>query len=221
MLTLGTSPATLPYVKSASHRPRISLSCFLVYESLLCLNNGAGLPFVIYTQHLTPHLKLPPLAAHRNWLEELDLALAIKHVLGIELGDSGDGRRVGARVKVDDFLIRVLEGKDDGVGREGCKLRMELLYSRQKKDGNIGKRLDSDGNVLFDYTHIEEMQLIRVCSSNACREKQQISLHPRHLEAWELESHTRSLFAHVCTLDASPQERLQRLSKAARGQLER
>lgn len=48
-------------------------------------------------------------------------------MLGVEFGDALDGRAIRARVEVDDFLVRVLEGKDDGVGGEGGEVGVELL----------------------------------------------------------------------------------------------
>jgi hypothetical protein len=51
----------------------------------------------------------------------LDFALSIKDTLGIEFGHALNGSRIATRVEVDDFLIGVLEGEDDGIGGKGCK----------------------------------------------------------------------------------------------------
>jgi hypothetical protein len=67
----------------------------------------------------------------------LQLALAVEDMLGVELGDAFNGRAVRARVEVDNFLVGVLEGKDDGVGWEGGEIGVELLQmvSRYRKMG--------------------------------------------------------------------------------------
>ena len=119
VLTLRSPPASLPNVKPTAHFPRVYLACLRIDEHLLRLHDGPGLPLVIHAQHLTPHLELPPLARHGDGLQELQLALAIEHVLGVELGHARDGRAVRAGVEVDDFRVGVLEGEDDGVGGEG------------------------------------------------------------------------------------------------------
>jgi hypothetical protein len=57
----------------------------------------------------------------------LYLALAIEDVLGVELGNTFDGLCIATRVKVDDFLVGVLEREDDGIGWEGGEGRMQFL----------------------------------------------------------------------------------------------
>jgi len=71
---------------------------------------------------------VPTLAAHGDGLEELHFALAVEHMLGVEIGDAGDGGRVGAGVEVDDFGVGVFEGEDDGIGGEGGEGGVEFLW---------------------------------------------------------------------------------------------
>jgi hypothetical protein len=108
-LTFRSTPSSLPDIKATPNRPRIRLPTLCIHKTLLRFNNRPGLPFIVHTQYLTPDFKGPPLARHRQRLEELDFALAIQHTLGVELGHASDGRRIAARVEVYDFLICVLE----------------------------------------------------------------------------------------------------------------
>jgi hypothetical protein len=48
-------------------------------------------------------------------------------VLGVELGDAFDGLSIAPRVEIDDFLVRVLEWENDGVGWEGREGWVEFL----------------------------------------------------------------------------------------------
>jgi hypothetical protein len=48
-------------------------------------------------------------------------------MLGIEVWYTFNGCRIAARVEVDDFLVGVLEGENDGVGWECCEGGMEFL----------------------------------------------------------------------------------------------
>lgn len=48
-------------------------------------------------------------------------------MLGVEFGNTRNRLGIAARVEVDDFLVGVLEGEDDGVGGESCELGVELL----------------------------------------------------------------------------------------------
>lgn len=48
----------------------------------------------------------------------MELALAVKNALGVELRYAFNGSAVATRVEVNDLLIGVLEREDDGVGRE-------------------------------------------------------------------------------------------------------
>ena len=57
----------------------------------------------------------------------MELALTVKNMLGVELGDAFNRCAVGARIEVDDFLILMLKREDDGVGWEGGEVRMQLL----------------------------------------------------------------------------------------------
>jgi hypothetical protein len=88
---------------------------------LLRLNDRAWLALVVYTQHFAPDLELSALGAYGQGLEKLQLTLAVKNALGIELGHALDGGTVAARVEINDFLVGMLEREDDGVGREGSK----------------------------------------------------------------------------------------------------
>ena len=49
-------------------------------------------------------------------------------MLGVELRDPLDGFRVAAGVKVDYFVVGVLEREDDGVCWEGGEGGMEFLW---------------------------------------------------------------------------------------------
>jgi hypothetical protein len=59
------------------------------------------------------------MAADGQRLQKLNLALAVDDAAVVEFGDARDGLRARAAVEVDDFLVGVLEGEDDRVGREG------------------------------------------------------------------------------------------------------
>jgi hypothetical protein len=96
---------------------------------LLSLDNGAWLALVVHAQNLGSDFELAAIACYGEWLEELDLALSIKDVFGVELGHAFDGFRVAARVEVNNFLVGMLERKDDGVGWEGREGGVELLFS--------------------------------------------------------------------------------------------
>lgn len=126
-LTLRTSPSSLANVEATAYNPAVCLACLRIYKSLLCLDDCAGLSFVVDTKHLAPDLELATLAGGRDRLEELELALAIEDMLGIEFRYAIDGLGVRAGVKVDYFLVGVLERQDDGVCRERCKLRVQFL----------------------------------------------------------------------------------------------
>lgn len=52
------------------------------------------------------------------------MTLAIEDALAIELGHAGDGLGARAAVEVDDLLVGVLEGQEDGIGREGGEVRV-------------------------------------------------------------------------------------------------
>lgn len=128
-LTLRSTPPTLTNIKPAPHSPRIRLAALDIHQALLCLHNRTGLALIIHAQHLAPDLELAALGAHGQRLEKLQLALAVEDMARVELRNAIDGRRVAARVEVDDVLVGVLEGKDDGVGWEGGELGVEFLES--------------------------------------------------------------------------------------------
>jgi hypothetical protein len=102
---------------------------------LLRLDDSSWLSLVINTKHFTPHFEVFAFRGHGKWLEELQLALAVEDMLGVELGHAFNGRAVRTRVEVNDFLVGVLEGKDDGVGWESGEVGVELLQkvSRYRK----------------------------------------------------------------------------------------
>ena len=118
-LTLRSTPPSLPHVKPAPHLSRVHLARLGVNQHFLRLHDRPRFPLVVHAQDLAPHLELPPLARDGDGLEELQFALAVEDVLGVEFGDARDGRAVGAGVEVDDFRVGVFEGEDDGVGGEG------------------------------------------------------------------------------------------------------
>lgn len=127
VLTLRTSPSTLADVKATANSSAVCLASLSIYKPLLCLDDCARLSLVVHTEHLASDLELATLARCRNWLEEFELTLAIEDMLGVELGDTSDRLGVRASVEVNYFLIGVLEGQNDGVCGECCKLRMQFL----------------------------------------------------------------------------------------------
>jgi hypothetical protein len=126
-LTLRSSPTTLPNVKPTSHGPGIHLARRFIHKRLLRLDDRSRLALVIHTQHLASYFEALALGCHRERLEELELALAVKDMLGVELGDAINRRAVGARVEIDHFLVCMLKGKDDGVGWEGSEVGVKFL----------------------------------------------------------------------------------------------
>ena len=140
--TLRTTPTTLTNIEATANSSTIRLPRLRINKPVLRLDNGC-LAFIVYTQHLASDLELAAFAAHGQWLEELYLALAVEDVLGVELGDAFDGLGIAARVEVDDFLVRVLEGEDDGVGWEGCEGWVQFLRV-------VLEVLDSSGDCAWD-----------------------------------------------------------------------
>jgi hypothetical protein len=65
----------------------------------------------------------------------LELALAVKDMLGVELGDAFNRRAVGTRIEVYDFLILVLKWEDDRIGWEGGEVRVKLLQQVSRCTG--------------------------------------------------------------------------------------
>lgn len=126
-LTLRTTPSSLSHVEATADRSGICLTSLGIYQSLLRLYNSTGLALVIDTKYFAPDLELASLASYGDGLVELELALAIKDVLGVELGYALDGLRIGSGIKVNHFLIRVLEWQDNWVCRESSELGMQFL----------------------------------------------------------------------------------------------
>jgi hypothetical protein len=124
--TLRSTPTALTDVETTAYSPSIGLTALCINKTLLRLYHSS-LALVIDTKHLASDLKLASVARHREWFEDLDLALAIEDMLGVELGNTFNRLCIAARVKVNDLLIGVLEREDDRVGREGGKGGMELL----------------------------------------------------------------------------------------------
>jgi hypothetical protein len=125
--TLGTTPTSLSYVKATTDSPAVRLSALGIDEALLRFHDSAWLALVVHTQNLTSDLELATFASYRQRFEELYLALSVKDMLSVELGYAFNGRRVTARVEINDFLIRVLERKNDRVSGEGSKRRVKFL----------------------------------------------------------------------------------------------
>jgi hypothetical protein len=117
----------LANIKSTAYSPAVCLPRLCVHQPLLGLDDRTRLALVINTKDLAPDLELAAFAGDRNRLEEFKLALTIKDMLGVKLGYTIDGFGVRAGVKVDYFLVRVLEWQDDGICREGSELRVQLL----------------------------------------------------------------------------------------------
>jgi hypothetical protein len=105
----------------------ICLAVLSINQGVLRLDDGAGLALVVDAHD--PAADLEPAAGRGGGkrLEEGHLALAVDDAARVELGDAGDGLGRGAGVEVDDILVRVLEGEDDGVGGEDGEAWMELL----------------------------------------------------------------------------------------------
>ena len=126
-LTLGSSPSSLSNVEATAYSPAVGFAGLRIYKPLLCLDDCARFALVIDTEDFAPDLELATFAGDRNWLVKLKLALAIEDMLCVELGYAIDGLGVGPSVKVDYFLVCMLEGQNDGVCRKGSKLRMQFL----------------------------------------------------------------------------------------------
>lgn len=119
----------MAHVEATADRSGIRLTGRGIYQSLFRLYNSTGLALVIDTKYFAPDLELASLAGYGDGLVKLELALAIKDVLGVELGYALDGLRVGSSIKVNHLLIRVLERQDNWVCRESSELRMQFLGS--------------------------------------------------------------------------------------------
>jgi len=126
-LTLRSSPTTLPDVKPTPHGSGIHLARRFIHKRLLRLDDSSRLALIIHTQHLASYFEAHALGCHRERLEELELALAVKDMLGVELGDAVNRRAVGARVEIDHFLVCMLKRKDDRVGWEGGEVGVKFL----------------------------------------------------------------------------------------------
>lgn len=126
-LTLRTSPSSLPNIETAANSPAVGLAALCINKALFGLDDCTWLALVIHAQYLGSDLELAAVACYGERLQELNLALSIKDVLGVKLGHAFDWCRVAARVEINDFLIGMLEREDDGVGWEGREGRMELL----------------------------------------------------------------------------------------------
>lgn len=124
--TLRSTPTALANVEATAYSSGVGLSTLSINKALFRLHDGS-LALVINTEYLAPHLKLASIACYRKWFEDLDLALAIEDVLGVELGNTFNRFCIAARVKVNDLLVRVLEREDDRISRKGGKRGMELL----------------------------------------------------------------------------------------------
>ena len=129
-LTLRSSPSSLSNVEATAYGPGVGLARLCVYKPLLCLDDCARLALVVYTENLAPDLESATLAGSRNGLVELKLALAVEHMLSVELGYAIDGLSVRPSVEVNYFLVGVLEGQDDRICRECSKFRVQLLMQR-------------------------------------------------------------------------------------------
>jgi hypothetical protein len=155
-LTLRSSPASLANIKPAPDRPRVRLAALHIHEALLGLDDRSWLALIVYTQDFAPDLEFAALGAYGQGFEELELALAIEDASGVELRDTFDWLAVAPCVEVDDILVGVLEGKDDGVGREGSEGWVEFLGICQVR---FARRQKAQW---YRYTYVEEVQLIRV-----------------------------------------------------------
>jgi hypothetical protein len=99
---------------------------------LLSLDDCARLTLVVYTQNFAPDLELSAFRSYWQRLEKLQLALAVKNTLGIELWYTFDRCTVATRIEVDDILVGMLEWQDDGVSREGSERWVKFLHERQE-----------------------------------------------------------------------------------------
>ncbi len=82
-----------------------------VDELVLRLEHGARAALVVDAEDAAAHLEAPAGRGGGQRAQELDTALAVNDAAGVEPRDAGYGRaRRGARVEVDDLLVRVLEG---------------------------------------------------------------------------------------------------------------
>ena len=107
--TLWSTPSALADEKPTAHDPCIHLAGFLVDDQLFRLDHRAGLALVVDAEHFGAELEFAALGSHGQGLQELDLALSIKHPPGVEFRYPWD--RVGCLcgVEVDYFLGRLFE----------------------------------------------------------------------------------------------------------------
>ena len=92
--TLGPAPTSLADVEAAADLPCVDLAGLRVDEQLLRLDDGAGLALVVDAEDFASDLEFAAFACHGNRLEKFELALAVEHTLGVELGDALDGRAI-------------------------------------------------------------------------------------------------------------------------------
>ena len=58
-------------------------------------------------------------------------------MLGVEFGNTFDGRGAAACIEVDDFLVGVLEREDDRVCRERGERRVKFLFDFAVRSNNL------------------------------------------------------------------------------------
>jgi hypothetical protein len=114
----------LTNIESTANGSGILLISLRIDEDLLGLYDAAGLALVKDTEHLAPDFEFPAVGSNWERLIELNLSLSIYDTARIELGYAGYGDSCRSSVKIDYFLIRMLEREDDGISRERCEGRM-------------------------------------------------------------------------------------------------
>ena len=148
---LGPAPAALADEEAAALDDGVGLAAAPVDEGALRLDDGARLALVVHADDLAADLELAAGRGHGQGAEEGYFALAVDDAARVELGHPRDRLRAGTAVEVDDVLVRVLEGQDDGVGG---------------KDGEVGVQL------------VEEVQVRRGGAADAGGEEEGVALEP-------------------------------------------
>ena len=102
--TLRTTPTSLADEEALTGRSAVDFAGLLVDDDCFRLDDCSGLALVVYAEHLGPQLEGLACGCGREWLQELELALAIDDTACVEFWDAGDGVGCLCGVEVDYFL---------------------------------------------------------------------------------------------------------------------
>jgi hypothetical protein len=128
VITLWSTPTTLSNVEGTANSPDILLARLSINKDLLGLYDTTWLALVEDTKHLGPDLELSAMRCRWERLVEFNLSLTVYDTARVELWYTGDWSSSRPRVEIYDFLVGVLEGKDDGVSGEYAKRWMKFLF---------------------------------------------------------------------------------------------